>query len=94
MRRVKRAGTHSVVLSKHQGSNGYEKSKLEYAGGEGAIDRADSPSVSPSANKHEEGIQTNDAVRDTHENGHNGELRTLGEAVGITVFVKINLVLK
>ena len=56
MRLVKRAGTHSVVLSEHQGTNGNEESELDHAGDERAVDRADSPSVPPGANEHSKGI--------------------------------------
>ena len=94
MRLVKRAGAYSVVFGEHQGSDGNEKSELEHAGNERAVDRANSPSVSPGANKHSDGIQANDGVHDTHENAHNGELRSFSEAVSITVFVHIDLVLQ
>ena len=94
MRWVERSSANNVVLGEQHGSDGNEKSELKHAGDEGAVDRANSKPVPPSANEHSDGIESNNGVCDAHEDGDCGELRALGEAVDVTVLIKLNFLLQ
>ena len=65
---------------------------MEHANSEGAVDRADSPSVSPRANEHEDGIEADEAVDGTEEASNDGELGASSLAVDITVLNHIDVV--
>ena len=65
---------------------------MEHADSEGAVDRADSPSVSPRANEHEDGIEADEAVDGTEEASNYGELGASSLAVDITVLNHIDVV--
>ena len=65
---------------------------MEHANSEGAVDRADSPSVSPRANEHEDGIEADKAVDGTEEASNDGELGASSLAVDITVLDHIDVV--
>ena len=46
----------SVVLGEHKNASSDENSELEHADDTGEVDRADSPSVSPSSDEHGESV--------------------------------------
>ena len=87
-----RAAADGVVLGEEKGSDDDRKDELAQAGGESADDRAESPSVSPGANEHEEGIKTNETVGEAHEASDHGEVGSGGLAVDVAILDQINVV--
>lgn len=79
------AGTHSVVLGEEESGGGGEDGELEDAHEESAVDRADSPSVSPGSDEHEEGVEADKTEEGAHESGEESHLGASGLAVDVTV---------
>ena len=86
-----RAHADVVVLREHHSSADNEKNKLAQAGTEGAVQRADSPPVSPSSDKHKQSVECNNAVCSAHESGNNRQPRTAFLTVHVAILSKINL---
>jgi len=82
---VHRSGAHGVVLGEEEGSAGGKDSKLEDAHEQSAVDGADSPSVSPRANEHEQGVQTDQTEEGAHKGGEKGHLGALSLAVDVAI---------
>ena len=85
-----RAGADRVVFCEEQGTNNDRKDKLDETGSGSANDRAESPSVSPDTNEHENCVQGNNAVGGSHQTGDKSELRARLLAVNVTVLNQIN----
>ena len=49
------------------------------------VDRADSPSVSPGSDEHEEGVEADKTEEGAHESGEESHLGASGLAVDVTV---------
>ena len=67
---------------------------MEKTDSEGAVDRAHSPSVSPCANEHKDGIEGNQTIDGTQKSSDGGKLGSVGLAVNITILEQINVVLQ
>ena len=89
-----RAGADSIVFSEHHSANGNERSKLEQADAESAVDGADSSPCSPGANEHENSVQGDKSIDGAHEASDGGQLGALGLAVNIAVLHQVNVVLQ
>ena len=84
-----RAATDVVVLGEEHGAGDDGEDELEHASDEGAVDGADSPSVPPGTDEHEERVKSDDAEGGTHELSDDGETRAELLAVHVTVFLKV-----
>ena len=84
------ASTDSVILCEHEGADDTEDNELEQANEECAVDRADSPSVSPGSNEHEKRVEADKTVDDTHESSDKSQLGACPLAVDVTVIPQFN----
>ena len=91
---VHRSGAHGVVLREQEGGAGGKDGKLEDAHEQSAVDRADSPSVSPCADEHEQGVQTDQTEEGAHEGGKEGHLGALSLAVDVAIVNHVEPVLE
>ena len=87
-----RAAADGVVLGEEEGSDDDRKDELAHAGGKSADDRAESPSVSPGADEHEDGVKTNKTVGEAHEASDEGKVGSGGLAVDVAILDQINVV--
>ena len=67
---------------------------MEQANEEGAVDRADSPSVPPGSNEHEKCVKADETIDDAHESSDKGQLGACPLAVDVTVIHYLNESLK
>ena len=67
---------------------------FEEANEESAVDRADSPSVSPGANEHEKRVEADETVDNTHEGSDQSQLRACFLAVNVAVINQLNIILE
>ena len=89
-----RTSTDSIILCEHKGTNDDEDNELEEANEESAVDRADSPSVSPGANEHEKRVEADKTVDNTHEGSDQSQLRACFLAVNVAVINQLNIILE
>lgn len=80
-----RTSTDSVVRGEQKGASDAEDDELNQTGGKGAVDGADSPSVAPGADEHEERVECDDAIDHAHEAGNTCEVGARCLAVNVTV---------
>jgi len=79
------------VAAEEEGAGDDEDSELEDAGEQGAVHAADSVSVSPGTDEHNERVDNNDAEGGSVENGNDGETGAGCLAVDVAVLDKLNV---
>ena len=84
-----RSSANTVVPGEHHGSNDDVEDHLNEASNQGAVDGADSPSVSPGTDEHEERVKSDNSEGSSHEGCNYGELGATFLAIHVTVICKI-----
>ena len=87
-------GAHAdlVVLGVEDGAGGDEDTELEEADEAREVGGADSESVSPGADEHEEGVEGDETVDETHEAGDQGHLRASSLAIEVAIVDHVDVV--